>query len=89
MPTNLQLSDVQVWTLSNCSACESAKQLLDEYGVSYETKSLDDPETKELFFMRFPNIRSVPQISIAGTRIGGLKELKKYIDDNTKTTEVV
>lgn len=89
MPTNLQLSDVQVWALSNCSACESAKQLLDEHGISYETKSLDDPINKQIFFMRFPNVRTVPQIIIAGTRIGGLKELKKYIDDNTKTTEVV
>lgn len=89
MLTTLQNKQFEIWTLPNCTACDSAKQLMTEYKINYTAHSIDDAQAKELFFMRFPGVRSVPQIVVNGVKIGGLKELKKYLDDNIKTTKVV
>lgn len=52
-------------------------------------KTIDSVETKQLFFTSFPGARSVPQISVAGEWIGGLQELKRLINDNSKALKMV
>jgi len=89
MQKNLTLSDVVVWTQPQCSACDTAKKLLDQLGITYSSKTIDSVETKQLFFSTFPGARSVPQISVAGKWIGGLQELKRLLDDNSKALKMV
>jgi glutaredoxin len=89
MQKNLGISGVVIWTQPSCPACDTAKKLMDQLGISYETKSLDSTVTKQLFFSTFPGARSVPQIMVNGTWVGGLQELKTYLNDNLKALKMV
>jgi glutaredoxin len=86
---NLDFKNVVVWSQANCSACETAKKLLSQLNIAYTVKMLDSVETKQVFFHIFPGARSVPQITIDGKWIGGLQELKTYLNDNSKALKVV
>lgn len=89
MQINSTIKDVIIWTQPNCSACDTAKKLLEQLNIPYMAKTIDSVETKQLFFTSFPGARSVPQISVAGEWIGGLQELKRLINDNSKALKMV
>ena len=89
MQTNSTISDVVIWTQPQCSACDTAKKLLDQLQIPYSTMSIESVETKQLFFSTFPSARSVPQISVQGRWIGGLQELKRLLNDNSKALKMV
>lgn len=89
MQINSTIKDVVIWTQPNCSACDTAKKLLEQLNIAYIAKTIDSVETKQLFFTSFPGARSVPQISVAGEWIGGLQELKRLINDNSKALKMV
>lgn len=81
----------EVWSQTNCPACTEAKRLLDKFGYSYSDCVIGlNGYTKQDLIKKVPDARSVPQIFIGGTYIGGLAELKKKLaDDNNKNTELV
>ena len=87
--TNWKNRVVVVWSQPNCPGCDAAKHLLDNLGATYTVKLVDNPETKQVFFNIFPGARSVPQITVDGKWIGGLQELKAYINDNNKVLKMV
>jgi len=89
MQTNSTLKDVVVWTQPQCPACDTAKKLLEQLGIAYTTQNIASTETKQLFFSTFPGARSVPQISVSGKWVGGLQELKRLLDDNSKALKMV
>jgi len=68
-----------VWSQTNCAACEQAKALLDSRGITYEVKLLGENATKQELIEAVPNARSVPQIFLQGTYVGGLAELRNAL----------
>ena len=79
-------SVAQVWSQSNCHACEEAKRLLEKHGIQYAVCEigLNTGYTKKDLIDLVPNARSVPQIFVNGFHVGGLLELKKLLNDNNQ-----
>ena len=66
---------VTIYTRKICSYCVHAKNLFDRLGVSYQEISLDsDPEAMQKM-CEMSGRRSVPQIWVGDTHVGGCDEL--------------
>lgn len=91
MPPNNPFEHVQavVWSQQRCAACEQAKQLLAQHNIGYRVENLDSEAQKQIFYTVFPTARSVPQIVVDNVWIGGLSDLKRFINDKLKTFKVV
>ena len=81
----------EVYGAPNCSYCERAKMLLEHYGAEYTYIDVSsDPDVQAAFFKKFPNTKTVPQITYDGkdrgyqVRIGGYTELEKWFKEHTK-----
>jgi glutaredoxin 3 len=68
-----------VWSKYNCPFCDQAKALLTQKGISFEERKIGDGFTKEDLLEAVPAARSVPQIFLSETYIGGFTELKNYL----------
>lgn len=88
MQTKSQQNKAEVWSQTNCPACQEAKRLLTSFGIEYTEQMLGENATKKDLIEKVPNARSVPQIFLDGEYVGGLQELKKRlaVHDNYKTT---
>jgi glutaredoxin len=75
------MMSVVVWTKPMCPYCDKAKALLNSRNISYELRDLGGEWTKEQLLESVPNARSVPQILINGTCIGGYDQLVTYIEE--------
>jgi thioredoxin reductase (NADPH) len=71
--------EATVWTKTDCSFCEMAKDLLAAKGYEIEIKSIESINGLEEFKEKFPGIRTVPQIIVDGKYIGGYSELANYL----------
>lgn len=70
------MKTVEIYTSPLCGFCHAAKRLLDEKGVSYaEINVLTDPARKTEMVQRANGGRTVPQIFIGDTHVGGCDEL--------------
>lgn len=70
------MKTVEIYTSPLCGFCHAAKRLLDEKGVSYaEINVLTDPARKSEMVQRANGGRTVPQIFIGDTHVGGCDEL--------------
>jgi len=77
-----------VWSKGNCPFCVKAKALLDQRGIEYEERIIDNGWTKEQLLEAVPNARSVPQVFVRGRYVGGYNELVEYIEQtNLGSTE--
>lgn len=72
---------ITVWGQSNCKYCDMAKQLLTTHNIPFEYRSLETMDDKAEFFEVTNGARSVPQILVNDTLIGGYTELRKYVSD--------
>ena len=67
---------VEIYTTQTCPYCHRAKQLLVQKGVSYEETDVGgDPSIRIAMTDRAGGKRSVPQIFIGGTHVGGCDDL--------------
>ena len=67
---------VEIYTKSTCPYCHAAKALLRRKGVAFEEVDVTGkPEAQEAMSVRANGRRTVPQIFIAGTPIGGGDDL--------------
>jgi glutaredoxin-related protein len=69
-----------VWSKYHCPYCDQAKQLLKAKGYEIEERKIGDGYTKEDLLESVPSARTVPQIFLDGSHIGGFDELKKYFN---------
>lgn len=77
MLKSLRNHTAEVWSQTNCAACQQAKHLLERYGIQYAEKMIGvNGYTKKDLIDRVPQARSVPQIFLDGEYVGGLHELK-------------
>lgn len=67
----------------NCPNCDTAKTLLTSRDVTIEERKIGDGYTKEDLLEVVPSAKSVPQIFINDSYVGGLPDLKKYLAGNS------
>jgi len=67
---------VVIYTTSSCPYCIAAKQLLTQKGVSFEEISVDgDPAGRANMSERAGGCRTVPQVFVDGSPVGGCDDL--------------
>lgn len=70
------MKNVEIYTSPLCGFCHAAKRLLNEKGVSFaEVDVLAQPERKAEMMQRANGGRTVPQIFIGDTHVGGCDDL--------------
>lgn len=68
-------ANVTIYTTPVCPYCVRAKRLLDTKGVKYTEIDVDDRDELRSWLVSASGQRTVPQIFINGTSIGGFVEL--------------
>ncbi|KRS19340.1 glutaredoxin 3 [Roseovarius indicus] len=70
------MKPVEIYTSPLCGFCHAAKRLLTEKGVSFsEIDVLANPKRKAEMIERASGGRTVPQIFVGDTHVGGCDEL--------------
>ena len=70
------MQPVTIYSTQICPYCVSAKQLLEKKGVSYHEIRIDsEPEKMQEMLQKANGQRTVPQIFIGNTHVGGRNEL--------------
>ncbi len=69
------MSKVQIYTTSWCPYCNAAKSLLADKGVAYDEIDVTDPELRDKMVQRANGRRTVPQIFIGDTHVGGYDDM--------------
>jgi glutaredoxin len=68
-----------VWSKNHCPFCDQAKALLKQQGIEFEERKIGEGYTKEDLLEAVPTARTVPQIFLDETLIGGFAELRKHL----------
>jgi glutaredoxin 3 len=70
------MADIEIYTWSTCPFCNRAKALLDAKDLDYTEYKIDgDEEAREQMRKRADGRKTMPQIFINNTGIGGCDEL--------------
>lgn len=70
------MTTVEIYTSPLCGFCHAAKRLLNEKGVSFsEVDVLREPGRKAEMITRANGGRTVPQIFVGETHVGGCDDL--------------
>ena len=70
------MPNIEIYTTKICPFCQAAKKLLDDKGAVFSEISLSkEPELRDAMIARANGNRTVPQIFIDGTHIGGCDDL--------------
>lgn len=70
------MKPVEIYTTPYCPYCIAAKKLLDKKGVAFaEIDVSRDPALRQVMTKRSGGGRTVPQIFIGGTHVGGCDDL--------------
>ena len=71
---------VIIYSKENCPNCVKAKALMDKYNPTI--LKIGENISRDKFFDKFPNAKTVPQIEIDGKHIGGYRELVEWVNYN-------
>lgn len=70
------MKPVEIYTTPSCGFCHAAKRLLTQKGVAFaETDVSRDPTLRAAMVQRAGGRRTVPQVFIGGTHVGGCDDL--------------
>lgn len=69
------MSPVRVYSTLFCPYCSMAKRLLESKGVRYEEIRVDDDPPLRAEMTRISGRRTVPQIFVGQTHVGGFDDL--------------
>jgi len=70
------MKPVEIYTSPLCGFCHAAKRLLTQKGVSFQEIDVwADPERKPEMIQRANGGRTVPQIFVGDTHVGGCDDL--------------
>ncbi|NNF24243.1 MAG: glutaredoxin 3 [Rhodobacteraceae bacterium] len=70
------MKTIDIYTSPFCGFCHAAKRLLSQKGVSFsEFDVARDPDKRKEMMQRAPGSRTVPQIFVGETHVGGCDEL--------------
>lgn len=71
------MPEVEIYTTPTCGYCRRAKRLLTEKGVAFHEIDVSrDPDLRQKMTERAGGRRTVPQIFINGTHVGGSDDLQ-------------
>ena len=70
---------VEIYTKSNCSYCEMAKQYFDSQNIEYTLHDVENVQTFNELLSRNPSARTMPQIFINDQLIGGYTDLIEWL----------
>lgn len=75
--------NVIIWSKLQCTQCDQAKALLKIHDIMYEERIITDDGiwTREHLLEAVPNARTVPQIFIDDRYLGGLSDLRQYLQE--------
>ena len=66
---------VEIYSKSNCIFCDKAKHLFNSMNIEYVEHNAEDQATFTELMERNPAARTMPQIFINGTHVGGFDDL--------------
>lgn len=69
------MAKVEIYTTQWCPYCSAAKSLLAQKGVAYEEIDAEDPTVRAAMVERANGRRTVPQIFIGETHVGGFDDM--------------
>lgn len=69
------MEHIEIFTGYGCSYCDRAKAVLQERGLAFVERSVDDQTVLAEFRERLPRVKSIPQIFVDGEHIGGYEDL--------------
>jgi len=69
------MKKVEIYTTGWCPYCNAAKSLLAEKGVAFDEIDADTPSARQLMTQRANGRRTVPQIFIGDTHVGGYDDM--------------
>jgi glutaredoxin 3 len=69
------MKKVEIYTTQWCPYCTAAKALLEDKGVAFEEVDADSPDVRMAMVQRANGRRTVPQIFIGDTHVGGYDDL--------------
>ncbi|MCR8549580.1 glutaredoxin 3 [Salipiger sp. P9] len=70
------MQPIEIYTTPYCGYCHAAKRLLTSKGAAYtEIDVMEDPSRRPEMVQRSNGGRTVPQIFIGATHVGGCDEL--------------
>ena len=73
---------IRIYGKPDCPYCVRSKSFLEARGIKYQYFQIGEEIEMSDFVKMFPNARSVPQIIVDDTKIGGYTELVTFF---TKT----
>jgi glutaredoxin 3 len=70
------MANITIYTTRSCGFCYAAKSLLTKKGLSYDEIDVSaDPAARQRMMLRTNGRRSVPQIFVGETHVGGNEDL--------------
>ena len=76
------MNKIEIYTRNLCVFCDRAKNIFKSKNLSYiEYNVYDNPKYLKLMLERSKGKKTMPQIFINNTHIGGFHELKELIDN--------
>ena len=69
------MARIEIYTTPTCPYCHAAKALLADKGADYTEISALDPAVREAMTARAHGRRTVPQIFIGDTHVGGYDDM--------------
>ena len=69
------MARIEIYMTPTCPYCHVAKALLADKGVDYTEITVLDPELREAMTQRAHGRRTVPQIFIGDTHVGGYDDM--------------
>jgi glutaredoxin 3 len=77
LPSDLlsPMSKVEIYTTPTCPYCHAAKALLADKGVDYVEIDVRDPDRRLVMTERANGRRTVPQIFVGDTHVGGYDDM--------------
>ena len=66
---------VTIYTTPYCPYCHAAKALLKKKGVTFEEIDVQEPSLRQQMMLRANGRRTVPQIFIGETHVGGSDDI--------------
>ncbi len=83
------MKPVKIYTTTYCGYCAQAKQLLFSKGIAYEEIDVTgNDELRERLVQLSGGLRTVPQIFIGATHVGGYRDLAR-LDAQGKLEELL
>ncbi|CDP51799.1 glutaredoxin 3 [Paradevosia shaoguanensis] len=69
------MAKVEIYTTPTCPYCHAAKALLADKGVQYDEITVLDPSLRAAMTERAHGRRTVPQIFVGETHVGGYDDM--------------